>query len=462
VTSWNTYRALFGDLSSAYDLGFAVYHFFANGGNTVYVSRVVGASAAEATANFSGGFNNTTGTAFALKAANVGTWGNDLSVAISAGLVSTSTPTFNAVVSYGGSEVERWSELSLNPDDNRFITNVLNQYSSYIRAYNVASLAGASYSVSATTTALTGGDNGTALGTEIAATVDAATRTAWSTALSGFDSVNGQLLFNLVGKTDSAIINNAITYVEGRGNSFLIIDPSPSATDANFVSGVVSAYTASSYAAVYYPMLKMSNPAASGPSAVRDTYPGGALAGLFNRVDTERNVAKAPAGYSHEVRNAFGTVVSFTEAQIGTLYQDNINVLKAVQGAGVIVNGARTLRKTGVTKYVPARRSLNFIKAGLESLTQYAVFEPNNARLWSDISARVSNFLASFWAEGGLKGNSTSEAYYIVCNSTNNTAETVDNGEVHLEVGVALQTPAEFIVITVSQFTGGSQVQETL
>lgn len=462
VTSWNTYKSLFGDVSSAYDLGYAVYQFFANGGNTAYVARVVGASAVSASANFSGAYGGSSGTVFALRAANPGVWGNDLSVAITAGLTSGSTPTFNAVVSYSNVEVERWAELSLNPDDSRFISAVLNEYSSYVRSYNVASLAGASYSISTGTTALTAGSNGSALGTEVAATMDAGTRTAWSTSLNGFDAVNGQLLFNLVGKTDSTIVNNAITYVEGRGNSFLIVDPSPLSTDTSTVTSTVAGYTASSYAAVYYPMLKMSNPAAAGTSALRDTYPGGAIAGLFSRVDRERNVAKAPAGYAYELRNTFGVVTSFTEAQIGTLYTNHVNVLKAVPGAGVIVNGARTLQKTGATKYVPSRRSLNFIKANLAGLTQFAVFEPNNERLWTDLSARVANFLAAFWSNGGLKGRSASEAFYVVCDATNNTAGTIENGEVHLEVGVALQTPAEFIVITVSQFTGGSQVQENL
>ena len=60
-----------------------------------------------------------------------------------------------------------------------------------------------------------------------------------------------------------------------------------------------------------------------------------------------------------------------------------------------------------------------------------------------------------------LKGATTSEAFYVVCNSTNNTAVTVDNGEVHIEVGVALQYPAEFIVINLSQWTGGSNSIET-
>lgn len=457
VDSWGTYKSLFGELSSAYDLGYAVYHYFANGGRTAYVARCVGASAVSATATVSGTFANASGTVFSVRGANVGTWGNSLTAEISGGLVTGTTPTFNIVVKNSGTEVERWSELSLNPDNNRFVNNVINTYSTYIQTYNVASLAGASYTVTSATATLTTGSDGNALTDDTAV----ATQTAWSTALSGFDSVQGQLLFNLVGKSNATIVNNAIAYVEGRGNSFLIIDPSATATTSTSALSAVTSYSVSSYAAVYYPMLKMSNPATSGTAALRDTYPGGAIAGLYTRVDTERGVAKAPAGYAYDVRNCFGLVNSYTETEIGTLYSANINTLKGVPGAGIIVNGARTLKKTDITKYIPVRRSLNFIKSNAEALTQFAVFEPNGERLWSDISARLANFLSNFWAQGGLKGNSAAEAYYITCNSTNNTNGTMEVGEVHVEIGVALQAPAEFIVISVTQFVGGNQVKET-
>lgn len=458
VDSWSTYRSLFGDVSSAYELGYAIYHFFANGGRSAYVARVVGASATTASANASGNYNGSSGTPFKVKSANEGTWGNNLTADVSAGLVTGSVPTFNLVVNYSGTEVERWSELSLNPDDSRFINNVINSYSSYVRSYDVASLAGASYTVTSGTLTLTGGTEGDSLSDD----TQGATQTAWADTLRNYDNIQGQLLFNLVGKSNSTIINDAITYVEGRGDSFLIIDPLSTALTTSAISAVVSGYTNSSYAAVYYPMIKTTNPAASGSAALRDSYPGGAIAGLYARVDTERSVAKAPAGYAYDVRGAYGVVKNFTEAEVGTLYGANINTLKTIPAAGVIVNGTRTLKKTDITKYVPVRRSLNFIKANANALTQFAIFEPNGERLWADISARLANFLSNFWAQGGLKGNSASEAYYIVCDATNNNQTSMEQGIVNVEIGVALQSPAEFIVITVSQFVGGNQIQENL
>jgi hypothetical protein len=37
----------------------------------------------------------------------------------------------------------------------------------------------------------------------------------------------------------------------------------------------------------------------------------------------------------------------------------------------------------------------------------------------------------------------------------------VANGVVNISVGVALQTPAEFIVINIGQYSGGSSATET-
>lgn len=459
VDSWNAYKSKFGDISSAYDLGFAVYHFFANGGRVAYVARVVGASAVASYASSVGTYNGASNTGlFQVNAANAGVWGNDITVTLSSGLVTGSQGTFNMIVSYKGSEVERWSEVSLNPDDSRYLPSVVNTYSSYVSVSNLQNFAGATYTVTLTTLTLASGADGVALTDD----TNGATQTAWANTLNGYDSVNGQLLFNLVGKTNSTIVNNAIVYVESRNNSFLIIDPSPSSTTPNTIQSTVASYTPSSYAAVYYPMLQMSNPAASGTAALRNTYPGGAIAGLYTRVDTERGVAKAPAGYAYDIRNAFGLVTPFTEAEVGALYSLNINTLKAIPGAGIVVNGARTLKKTDITKYVPVRRSLNFIKANADSLTQFAVFEPNGERLWAEITAKLSNFLSSFWASGGLKGRSASEAYFVRCDATNNTNTTIEQGIVNVEIGVSLQSPAEFIVINISQFIGGNNVRETL
>lgn len=480
VESWNQYKTLFGDLTNSYDLGYAVYQFFANGGRTAYVKRVYGATSLSAsTTVYAGTVGGASASVdlFTFSAKSVGTWANytaganssldrGVQVVLSTGLRNgtsetvaggTGTPaTFNISVLFNGAEVERWQEVSLDPDASQYALTVVNNYSNYVTmALSSANVvpAGTSYTITGLNYASPAAtvSKGLAGGTD-----ETVQNSDWQASLSSLDTVPGQLLINLVGQSDKTKVDAALSYAEGRGNSFVIIDPSPTQTTSLGISGLVSTYNRSSYGAVYYPMVKMPDPAKSGSATLRDTYPGGAVAGLFCRVEAERTVAKAPAGYAYDLRNGFALAVNFTDTEVGTLYDENINTLKVVPGGGVIVNGARTLRKIDITKYVPVRRSLNYIKTNIEGITQLSLFEPNGNRVWTDINTRISRFLSDFWGAGGLKGRNATEAFYVVCDESNNPDYSIENGELHVEVGVALQAPAEFIVINISQFAGGT------
>ena len=120
--------------------------------------------------------------------------------------------------------------------------------------------------------------------------------------------------------------------------------------------------------------------------------------------------------------------------------------------------GARTLKAGYSDQYVPVRRSLMYIEKSLRTLTEFALFEPNDSNLWGRINAEVSAFLRTFWSQGGLSGTTPSAAYFVVCDNTNNTPTTISNGFVNLQVGVALQNPAEFVVINIGQYSGGTTV----
>lgn len=468
VTSWNQYKSLFGDLNNSYDLGYAIYHYFANGGQTAYVTRVADATAVKASGGVLG--TPTGGSAaplFSMNAKSPGTWGNSLTVDLTvqedtAIDVSTAPKVdldtlYTLTVKLSGTEVENWFGLSLNPSSARYVSTVLDLYSSYVESASVAVIAAGT---ELTVSGITVGDLTSTIaftsGSEGSGSIDS---TDWATALTSHETITSGLLFNLVGQTSSTLINNAISVMQTRGNSFLIVDTPLTATTKSSLESAVTGYTQSGYAAVYGPALKMFDPKKTGAAAIRNTYAGGAVAGAFVRSEVTRGVSKAPAGYSLDLRNVYGMVANLTEAEQGSLYKNQqINLFMNVPGVGVVINGARTQARNTAEKYVTVRRSLNYLKDVLKQTTQFALFEPNDARLWESVSVRLSSLLNTFWATGGLKGRTASEAFYIVCDSTNNTELDIENGVVNIEVGVALQSPAEFIVITISQWTGGSTV----
>ena len=150
------------------------------------------------------------------------------------------------------------------------------------------------------------------------------------------------------------------------------------------------------------------------------------------------------------------TEKSFTTAELDSLNGATfpVNPIRQVPGAGISVMGARTLKQDGTAnKYVNMRRSLIYIRKSLQNLTEFALFENNNEQLWGRINTTLNTFLNEYRNQGGLRGNTPTDAYFIKCDAENNTAASIASGEVRIEVGVALQYPAEFVVINLSQKT---------
>lgn len=480
IRSWTEYLSVFGPLSTSHDLGYAVYHYFANGGVNAYVARVVGTGASKASVLVKYTTNNTTGSSataasaglFTATATSEGTWANannnpaGVTVTVTQGLVEASTtqlPTFNVIIKYQGSEVERWTEVSTDPASSRYVTSVINNYSRYITVSGVATM-----TISDTIGFMIDYEASPAAPVEYSLSggnTVAPTESNYIAALSQLDTIEGVLMINAVGQYTQNVVTAVMSKAIERGNSIAIIDPSPAnTTAAQFKTQVEGqrVLNGANYSIFCAPMLTMVDPARSGPAAIRRTFPGGAVAGLYARTEAERTVGKTPAGYTADIRNALGVDVKFTETEIGTLYENGVNCFKQVPGAGVVLFGGRTMERLRPDRYISVRRSLNYLKQALKDATQFAVFEPNDERLWSSVAAACGNVLSRFWASGGLKGASQTDAYYVICDSTNNTTASVDNGEVRVEVGVALQQPAEYIVIQISQWTGGSNAVDNL
>lgn len=459
IQDWGTYLATYGPLSDQYDLGYAVYHYFANGGRGCYVNRVVNAGATAATCAavpyYPTGQGGASSSLFTVDAVAPGTWGNSLTVQVTAGHLEPSDDvhgTFNLIVSLNGVEVERWPELTIDPDGSRYVSAIINTYSKFVRVSNVSTAAAdADLEYVTSVLPLTGG------------TQSAVADADYVDALSNLDGIRGNLILNAVGQTSATVVSAVVSKAQSRGDSFAIIDPSKTAatfSDLTSLASSFAGFSAGGYAAHYTPCLQMIDPSKTGSGAVRTTYPGGAVAGIIVRSEVERTVAKPPAGLSADVRGALALSVPVTEAQIGELYDGTpqVNTFKVIPGAGVTVAGARTLNKLNPDKFINVRRTLNYLKYNLKELLEFAVFEPNDSNLWDSINLRVSGFLADFWRAGGLKGANAAQAFYVKCDSTNNTLTSIDQGIVHVEVGVSLSYPAEFVVINLSQWTGGETV----
>ena len=458
VTSWSQYVNLFGswntNASNALPLG--AYMYFANGGNQAYILRVPGATAAAATRSF----NDTAGTpqpTLRLNAKNVGSWGNTLNVSITA---STVTGYFNIIVYLGGNTagyiVEQWTDVTMNSADSRYAVTVINNNSTYLTATDLASTttAPANNPAIVSNQSLSTGSDGSA--------VSGSTIVSYAFGSpSPFDTITQSLLINIPGYTDATTVNAAISYASStRTDGFVVVD-GINDTAANQLT-LAASYTATSQAAVYYPQVTIADPTVSvgAPAGATKTLgAGAAVAGLYALTDASRGVFKAPAGLQSRLAGVV-SVPALSNADLDSLNSAAapVNAIRYIPGSGIVVFGARTLKPGYVDKYVPVRRSLIYIEKSLTDLTRFAIFEPNDYLLWARLNAACSTFLTTFWSQGGLAGASPASAYFVKCDSTNNPQSSIDNGYVNIQVGVALQRPAEFVVINIGQYNGGTTV----
>ena len=453
VTSWSQYVNQFGSWNTTANnnLPIAVYLFFANGGSQAYVNRVVGASAAVATRTLTDRAGTPLNTLI-VQSKSAGTWGNNINISI---VDSNITGYFDLVVFYNGNTtadiVERFTDITMISTDSRYAPTVVNSLSSYVVAIDQSSATtGANKNPSVITNqSLATGANGSAI-----------TSGEISASLSEYDTIPQSLVLNVPGYTDATVVNIAISYAESRDDVFVVVD-GVNDTVANQLT-LSASYTSSSLAAVYYPQIIISDPTlgvgASSASA-KIVGPGGAVVGLMASTDASRGVFKAPAGLTARIAGAV-SVPALTNAELDSLNSAGapVNAIRFISGSGIVVMGSRTLKTGYVDRYVPVRRTLIYLRKAMVDLTQFAIFEPNDPSLWRRIDSALSSFLTNFWSQGGLRGNTPAEAFFVKVDADNNTIATIDNGEVHIEIGVALQRPAEFIIIKIGQFDGGTTV----
>ena len=69
-------------------------------------------------------------------------------------------------------------------------------------------------------------------------------------------------------------------------------------------------------------------------------------------------------------------------------------------------------------------------------------------------------FLIGLWRDGALAGATPDQAFYVKCDEETNPPESVDEGKLIVEVGIAPVKPAEFVIFRISQWQGGSGATE--
>lgn len=271
VLSWADFERTYGGLDRQSLLGYAVYHFFSNGGQKAYIVRLVDAATAVAGAVTLDGKLTVT-------AQSAGDWANEYAVVtkrrtdkperfrLSVARISTDPK---------GVVVEAFDNLSMSPLDPRYVVSVLKEESNLITAVVVNNatdppadtvlLAGAQAGEIPDSAKITQGADGNVLSPNTAAFETAMQPVAGTGGVYNLDRID---LFNILcvpGQTNTAPLTLLEKFCRDR-RAFLIADCAQSASLTTLQSGPTGLTGDDSMnAAFYFPWLTAPRPAAREP-----------------------------------------------------------------------------------------------------------------------------------------------------------------------------------------------------
>lgn len=260
---------------------------------------------------------------------------------------------------------------------------------------------------------------------------------------------------NLPSDQKQTFMGDLLTQCETLKDRFAILDVESGKSNYSNLTIPTTAGRQSKYGAIYYPWIKIYDPLSQ---KIIDIPPGGHIAGIYARSDTERGVHKAPA--NEVVRGALGVEFNINKDEQAILNPRGINVIRSFKDRGTLVWGARNIVLDPLWKYVNVRRLFIYIEESIEKGTQWVVFEPNSERLWARVKATITQFLTGVWRDGALMGVKPEEAFFVKCDRTTMTQDDIDNGRLICIIGIAPVKPAEFVIFRIAQWAGGSAATE--
>jgi len=272
----------------------------------------------------------------------------------------------------------------------------------------------------------------------------------YEAALSALEKVYDAGILVIPGEFGADIYDKMITHCEKMKYRVAILDPEQGIGIAEVRSSRADEMSSErGYAALYYPWLKITDPITE---EIISVPPGGAVAGVYARVDNKRGVHKAPA--NEELLGLDGLDVQLTTENQALLNPDGINAIRFIKGSGNLVWGARTISNDPLWRYINVRRLFIYLEQSIYNSTRWVVFEPNNEKLWGKVRTTVTDFLMRAWRDGMLAGSTSGEAFYVKCDLSTMTQSDIDSGKLIIEIGVAPVKPAEYVVFRIVHMFG--------
>ena len=272
------------------------------------------------------------------------------------------------------------------------------------------------------------------------------------------DSIDVSLL--MAGPTETSVIPNAlIAIAESRKDCLVFISPKSTDVIDNYGSevtdiGTTSAgLTASSYAVVD-----------SGWKYQYDKYNdvyrwvplNGDIAGLCVRTDVERDPWFSPAGLNRGViKNVVRLAWNPTKAERDELYKDGVNPVVTFPGEGTILYGDKTFSgPRSAFDRINVRRLFIVLEKSIAKAARGSLFEFNDEFTRAAFVNLVEPYLRDVQGRRGIYD------YRVVADTTNNTAEVIDQNQFVGDIYIKPARSINFIQLNFTAVRTGVAFEE--
>ena len=182
------------------------------------------------------------------------------------------------------------------------------------------------------------------------------------------------------------------------------------------------------------------------------------VAGLMVRTAIEAYPWFSPAGLARGVlNNAIKLSYNPNKAQRDVLYGSRINSIVNQRGSGILLFGDKTaLAYSSAFDRINVRRLFLTVEQALEGAANAQLFELNDPITRSNFVNIVEPYLRDVEAKRGLSG------YLIVCDTTNNTPDVVDNNEFRADIYLKPTRSINYITLTFVATRTGVSFEEVV
>lgn len=180
--------------------------------------------------------------------------------------------------------------------------------------------------------------------------------------------------------------------------------------------------------------------------------PDGYAAAAISETGSNQELWYPVAGFRRGVLSVEDTRLRFSQGQMDLLYDNQVNPIRFFSGRGIVIWGQKTLSsRPSALDRLNVRLLLVVIEPAIKRVLEDFLFELNDIGTRNIIKALIQSYMDAIQSRRGV------EAYSVVCDDTNNTANDVDNNRLIVDLFIRPTRSIEEIklrvVITSSSIT---------